>query len=94
MEKTVKDEMAVGLQPETMGVRAPARVGPLSAIAAALHFLTHPRARDRTVAEASAEPGRTERPERDRSAYRSPVEAGITGGFSLLMGSPNASKRR
>ena len=87
----MKDEMAVGLQPETMGVRVPGRVGP---IAAALHFLTHPRARDRTVAEASAEPGRTERPERDRSAYRSPVEAGITGGFSLLMGSPNANKQR
>jgi len=91
VEKTVKDEMVVGLQSETMGVQAPTRVGP---IAAALQFLIHPLARKRTVADASTESGRTGRPERDRSTYRSPMEAGITGGFSLLMDSPNARKRR
>ena len=94
VQKKVKDEGVVGLQTETVGVRAPTRVGPISVIAAALRFLVPPRTRKRTVAKASAESGRTGRPERDRGAYGSPMEAGITGGFSLLMDSPNARKRR
>jgi hypothetical protein len=92
VEKTVKDEAVVGLQSEMAGGHAPMRVGPISAIAAALRFLAHPRARKSAAVEASAE--RPRRPERDRSAYRSPMETGITGGFSLLMNEPHARKRR
>ena len=92
MEKTMKDEAVVGLQPETVGGHAPTRLGPISAIAAALHFLVHPRTRQSAAAEASAE--RPRRPERDRGAYRSPFEAGITGGFSLMMNDPHARRRR
>ena len=87
----MKDESVLGLQPEAMGVQASTRVGPASMIAAALRYLVHPRTRKRTTVEASAETGR---PERDRSAYPSPMEAGITGGFSLLMDNPNTRKRR
>ena len=90
----MKDESVLGLQPEAMGVQASTRVGPASMIAAALRYLVHPRTRKRTAVEASAETRRTGRPERDRSAYRSPMEAGITGGFSLLMDNPNTRKRR
>jgi len=94
MQKTVENEAVVGLQPKTIRVQTPTRVGPISAIAAALHSLIHPRTRTRAAAEASAETDRSRRPERDSVAYRSPMEAGITGGFSLLMDNPNARKRR
>jgi len=94
VEKMVKDEVVVGLQPESVGGHAAMRVGPISAIAAALHFLAHPRTRKSAAVETSAEPEPTRKPERDRTAYRSPMEAGITGGFSLLMDNPNARKRR
>jgi hypothetical protein len=93
VHKTLKDEPVVGLQPEMVGSHASTRLGLISAIAAALHVLAHPRTRE-SAAEASAEPERTRRPERDRGAYRSPMEAGITGGFSLLMNNPHARKRR
>jgi len=92
VEKMVQDEVVVRLQSETLGGQAPTRSGPISAIAAALHFLAHPRTRKSAAVEASAEPERTRRP--DRGAYRSPFEAGITGGFSLFMDNPNARKRR
>lgn len=94
MQKTVENEAVVGLQPEKIRVQTPTRVGPISAIAAALHSLIHPRTRTRAAAEASSETDRSRGPERDRVAYRSPMEAGITGGFSLLMDNPNARKRR
>ena len=92
MEKTVKDEAVVRLHPETVGRKASTRSGPISAIAAALHFLVRPRTRERTAAEATVE--RTRRPERDFGASRSPFEAGITGGFSLLMDNSHTRKRR
>jgi len=92
MENAVKDEAIVGLQTETAGGHLSRRSGALSAIAAALHFLVHPRKKD--VVEASAVTGRTGRPERDRGVYRSPMEAGITGGFSLLMDNSNSRKGR
>ena len=94
MEKTVEKEAVVGLQTETVGAQASTRLGPISTIAAALRLLVHPRTSKATAAEASAETERTRRPERDRSSYRSPMEAGITGGFSLLMDNPGARKRR
>jgi hypothetical protein len=94
VEKTVKDEVVVGLQPETVGGQAPTRVGPISAIGAALHYLVYPRAGKKTTAEAHAETGRAGRPERDPGASRFPMEAGITGGFSLLMDNSHARKRR
>jgi hypothetical protein len=93
VQKTVKDEPVVGLQPEMVGGHASTRLGLISAIAAALQVLVHPRTRE-SAAEASAEPERPRRPERDRGAYPSPMEAGITGGFSLLMNNPHARKRR
>jgi hypothetical protein len=92
VQKTVKDETVVGLQPEAVGGHASTRVGPISAIAAALHFLAHPRSRKIAAAEANAEPEQTRIPERDRGAYRSPMEAGITGGFSLFMDKPHTRK--
>ena len=94
MDKTVKDEAVAGLQPEAVGAHASTRLGPISTIAAALHFLVHTRTGKRTAAEARAETDQSRRPERDRGAYRSPMEAGITGGFSLLMDDPGARKRR
>jgi hypothetical protein len=94
MEKTVKDDAVVGLQPETVGGHAPRRLGSISTIAGALHHLLHPRTRKREAAETSATIEQTRRPERDRSAYRSPMEAGITGGFSLLMDNSGRRKRR
>jgi hypothetical protein len=94
VEKTVKDEAVVGLQPEAVDGPASTRLGPISAIAAALHFLAHPRTRKRAAVEASTETEGTRGPERDLSAYRSPFEAGITGGFSLFMDNSNIRKRR
>ena len=90
----MKDRAVVGLQTETVGARASTRSGPISRLAAALQFLVYPRTREKVAAEASAEPEPMRRPQRDRGAYRSPMEAGITSGFSLLMGNPNARKRR
>ena len=92
MEKAIKDEAVVGLQTETAGGHVSRRSDALSAMAAALHFLVHPR--KKAAVEASAMSGRAGRPERDRGVYRSPMEAGITGGFSLLMDNSNSSKRR
>src|SRR5215212_1652406 len=94
VQKPVKDEAVVGLQPETVGGHASTRVGPISAIGAVLHVLVHPRTRKRVAAEASAGTERARKPERDPGAYRSPMEAGITGGFSLLMDNSHARKRR
>jgi hypothetical protein len=94
VDETVKQEPVTALQPETAGAHAPTRSGPISAIVAAFHFLVHPRTRERVATGASAETGQASRPQRDRDAYRSPMEAGITGGFSLLMGNPKSSKRR
>jgi hypothetical protein len=94
VHKTVKDDAIVGLQPEAVGGHAPTRVGPISTITAALHLLIHPRTRKRVAAEASAETTRTKRPVRIPEASRSPMEAGITGGFSLLTDNSHARKRR
>ena len=92
MEKTVKDETVVGLQPETVGGHASTRVGPISTIAAALRYLVHPRTR--TTAKASAETEQTRNPERGPDIARFPMDAGITGGFSLLMDNSQTRKRR
>jgi hypothetical protein len=94
VQKTVKDEAVVGLRPKTISVQASSRLGPIAAIAATLQSLVHPRIRTRAVDEASVETGQVEGPKRDRDVYRSPMEAGVTGGFSLLMGNPDARRRR
>jgi hypothetical protein len=94
MEKTVEEEAVVGLQPETVGAPAPTRWGPISTITAVLHLLVRTRTGKSAAVEESADIERSKRLERDRSAYRSPMEAGITGGFSLLMDNPGARKRR
>lgn len=91
MEKTVKDEAIVGLQPETVSGHASTRVGPISAMAAALRYLVHPRTR--TTAKANAETEQTRNPERGPRMARSPMDAGITGGFSLLIDNSKARKR-
>ncbi len=88
----MKDEAVVGLQPETVGGHASTRVGPLSAMAAALHYLVHPRTRKKTTASAETEQARRQEP--GPAPSRSPMEAGITGGFSLLMDDSHARKRR
>ncbi|CAN5806178.1 hypothetical protein BH18ACT11_BH18ACT11_13430 [soil metagenome] len=94
MEKTVKDEAVIGLQPETVGGHAATRAGPISVISAALHYLTHPLMRGKTAVEVRSETERARRPERGLDASRSPMDAGITGGFSLLMDNSHARKRR
>ena len=92
MEKTIKDEVVVGLQPETVGGQASTRLGPISAIAAALNDLVRPRTRKKTATFADTEQAR--RQVRVPRASRSPMDAGITGGFSMLMDNPRARKRR
>ncbi len=94
VEKTVKDEAVVGLQPEAVGAHVSTRVGPISAIASALHFLVHPRTREGLAAGAGAETEQSRKPVHGPDASRSPMDAGITGGFSLLMGNSHARKRR
>ena len=92
MDKAVEGEAAVGLQPETVGGHASRGIGKISAIGAALHNLVRLRTRKKAAAEASAE---TERVRRSaHSLSRSPMEAGITGGFSLFLDNPNARRRR
>jgi hypothetical protein len=92
MENTARPDAVVGLQPETMEGRAPTRGRLTSAIAATLHFLVHPLARE--MVGADAETGRPSRPERTPHASRSGMDAGITGGFSLLMDHPPPRHRR
>ena len=94
MKKAIKGEGLVGLQPEAIGGHASTRVGPISFVGAALHNLVHPRLHRKTAAEASAETGRDRKPEHGHGAARSPLGAGITGGFSLLMDNSRARKRR
>lgn len=86
----MKNEAVVGLRPETVGAHAPARVGPLSAMATALHYLFHPLTREKTATPAETEQARRPEP----GATRFPMEAGITGGFSLLMDGSHARGRR
>jgi len=92
VKKTVEGKAMVGLQTEAAGGHASARVGPLSALVATLHHLVHPLEREKLAAEASAEDERKRVPK--RSVSHSPMEAGITGGFSLLANSSYARKRR
>ena len=94
MKKTIEGEPIVGLQPETVGGHSSTRVGPISAISAVLHYLVHPRARKKTAAETRAETEQTRKPERGPGMARSPMDAGITGGFSLLMDNSQTRKRR
>jgi hypothetical protein len=90
VEKTVKGEAAVGLQPETVGDHASEGIGPISTIGAALRNLVRPRTRKKIAAEASAEP--VSRP--GEGMARSPMDAGITRGLSLFLDNPNARRRR
>ncbi len=92
MKKTIGGELIVGSQSEMVGGHASTRVGPISAISAVFHYLIHPRTRKETAAETRAETERSR--EQERGAMRSPMDAGITGGFSLLMGTPGPRKRR
>ena len=92
MENTARPDAVVGLQPETTEAHAPTKGRLTSAIAATLHFLVHPLAREK--AGADAETGRPGRPERTPHASRSAMDAGITGGFSLLMDSSPPRHRR
>ena len=93
MEKTVKGEAAVGIQPETAGGHASQGIGPISAIGAALHNLVRLRTRKKISAEASDEPEQVEE-STDKAWHESPMDAGITGGLSLFLDNPNARKRR
>ena len=94
MKKTIEGESIVGLQPGAAGGHASTRLGPISAIAAALHYLVHPRTRKKSAVETHAETERPREPDRGPGTLGSPMEAGITGGFSLLMDNPHARKRR
>jgi hypothetical protein len=92
VENTARQESVAGLQRETMEVQAPTRGRLASAIATALYFLVHPRTRERD--EADAESRGSRKPRRTPDASRSTMDAGITGGFSLLMNDPHARNRR
>ena len=81
VEKTVKGEAAVGLQPETVGGHASQGIGPISTIGAALHNLVRLRTRKKIAAEASAETERVRRP--GQGMARSPMDAGLTGAFPV-----------
>jgi hypothetical protein len=94
VEKTVENEAVVGLQPETAGGHSATRGGPVSVLSLALHYLIHPLTRGKNVVEVRSEIQRGRSPERGLGASRFPMDAGITGGFSLLMDNPNARKRR
>jgi len=92
MEKTVKSEAAVGIQPETVGGHASQGMGQISTISAALHNLVRLRTRKKIAAEASAETERVRRT--GHGVSRSPMDAGITGGLSLFLDNPNVRRRR
>jgi len=92
VENTARPEAVVTLQPETMEARAPTRGRLTSAVAATLYFLAHPLTRERVEADAGS--GRSREPERAPYNPRSTMDAGITGGFSLLMGSQPPRHRR
>jgi hypothetical protein len=92
VEKTLKGEAAVGIQPETVCGHAPQEIGPISTIGDALHNLVRPRTRKKISAETSAETGRARRP--GQGMARSPMDAGITRGLSLVLDHPNARRRR
>jgi hypothetical protein len=92
VEKTVKDEAAVGIQAEAAGGHASRGIGQISAIGAALHNLVRLRARKKIAAEASAETEQVRRP--GQGMARSPMDAGITRGLSLFLDNPNARRRR
>jgi len=94
VEKTIKDGRVAGSQLQAVGGHASTRVGPTSAISAALHYLLHPRTRKKFVAEAHAETGRTKKPERGPTMSGSPMDAGITGALSLLLDNKDARRRR
>ena len=92
VENTARPEAVVTLQPETMEARAPTRGRLTSAVAATLYFLAHPLTRESVEADAGS--GRSKELERAPYNPRSTMDAGITGGFSLLMGSQPPSHRR
>ena len=94
MEKTVENEAVVGLRPGTAGGHAATKGGPISLLSVALRYLTHPLTRGKAAVEVRSEIQRGRIPERGLGPSRSPMDAGLTGGFSLLMDNPNARKRR
>lgn len=94
MEKTVENQAVVGFQPEIAGGHAASRGGSISVLSVALRYLTHPLTRGKTAVEVRSEIQRGRSPERGLGPSRSPMDAGIIGGFSLLMDNPNARKRR
>jgi hypothetical protein len=92
VENTARPEAVVTLPPETMETRAPTRGRLASAVAATLYFLAHPLTRERVEADAGS--GRSTGPELAPYNPRSTMDAGITGGFALLMGSQPPRHRR
>lgn len=93
MKKLADGEGIIGLQPEAVGGHASTRVGPISLVGAAVHRLFHLRLHRETVAEVSEETGGERKPQRGPAMSRSPMDAGLTGGFSLLMDPHHARKR-
>jgi len=94
VEKAIKDEGVIGSQVQAVGGNTSRRVGPISAMGAALHYLIHPRTRKKVAAEAHVETERTRGPRRGTTMPGSPLDAGITGGLSLFFGNPNGRRRR
>jgi hypothetical protein len=94
VEKTIKGEGIVGSQLQAVGGHASTRVGPISAIGAALHYQINPRTRKKSAAEAHVETERARQPRRGTTMPGSPLDAGITGGLSLYFDNPNGPRRR
>ena len=65
----------------------------ISAISAGVRDLVHPRTRKKAAAEARAESGRSIRSGQDLGASRSSMDAGLTGGMTLLLGGDDRGRR-
>ena len=91
MKEPAKRNAIIAGTPATALRRNLSRAGLVSLARAALDGLVHPKPRE-TLAEEVAEP--RSKKARDSSGRRSAMDAGITGGVSLLGGSGGRSRRR
>lgn len=91
MKEPVKRDGIIAGAPGTALRRNSSRAGLVSLMHAAVDGLVHSRPRE-TPAKEVAEP--RSKKARDSDEYRSAMNAGITGGISLLGGSGGRSRRR
>lgn len=90
MKKLARTARDNGRAPETRAHEASPGVGLISQIGQDVRHLALPDAR-KSLVEAA---GTRRKRERDLDAYRSTIDAGITGGVSLLLGGSRDESRR